>query len=99
MSDLTSSSPWSGVELESTGRRLSSLRVGMVTHYMPPHIGGIENVAEALFRVYRATGCDVRWVASQVLTTAEPHEDGRIHVGCWNGFERWLGVPWPIWGP
>jgi len=20
-------------------------------------------------------------------------------VACWNGLERWLGVPWPVWGP
>ena len=83
----------------STGRRPATLRVGQVTHYMPPHIGGIELVAEALFNAYGRAGWEVRWVASHAPVTAAPREGGRIRVGCWNGLERRLGVPWPLWGP
>lgn len=70
----------------------------MVSHYMPPHAGGIQTVADALYAVYAASGCEVRWVASRVPRTAAPREEGRIRVGCWNSLERWFGVPWPIWG-
>ncbi len=87
------------VEAKLTGLPTSAIRVGVVTHYMPPHIGGIEVVAEALFGAYVRAGCDVLWVASRVPVTAPPCEDGRIRVRCWNGLERRFGVPWPVWGP
>ncbi len=66
---------------------------------MPPHLGGLEVVAQALFDIYATAGYEVRWVASRVPADQPPTEDGRIRVGTWNGLERWLGVPWPIWGP
>lgn len=81
------------------GRPAGALRIGVVTHYVPPHIGGVEIVAQALLSAYQAAGCEVRWVASRVAETeaAERHEC--ILVGSWNGLERWWGVPWPLWGP
>jgi glycosyltransferase involved in cell wall biosynthesis len=66
---------------------------------MPPHLGGIELVAESLFAAYRAAGLDARWVAARVPASAAASEEGRIRVACWNGLERKLGVPWPVWGP
>lgn len=74
------------------------MRIGIVTHYMPPHIGGIELVADSLFHAYRASGFDVRWVAARAPAGAPAREDGRIRVACWNWLERKLGVPWPILG-
>lgn len=76
-----------------------SIKIGMVTHYMPPHLGGIELIAEDLFRQYREAGCKVRWIASRVPTQAPVSENGRIRIGCLNWLETYLGVPWPIWGP
>ncbi len=87
------------MRLHPTGEPPSALRVGIVTHYMPPHIGGIELIAEALFGTYAAAGWEVRWIASRAPETAAPREGGRIRVGCWNGLERRFGVPWPVWGP
>lgn len=81
------------------GPGVPGLRVGVVTHYMPPHLGGIELFAEALCRGYRATGLDVTWVASRVPPDAPPREPGRVRVACWNWPERRLGVPWPVWSP
>lgn len=75
------------------------MRVGIVTHYMPPHVAGIELVAEALFAAYAAAGWDVRWVASRVPKTSAAEEGGRIRVPCWNGLEYRFRVPWPVWGP
>jgi glycosyltransferase involved in cell wall biosynthesis len=74
------------------------MKIGIVTHYMPPHIGGIEIVADSLFNAYRAAGFETRWVAAREPSTEAALEDGRIRVGCWNGLERRLGVPWPILG-
>ena len=74
------------------------MRIGIVTHYMPPHIGGIEIVADSLFRAYRAAGFDVRWLAAREPATVAAREDGRIRVPCWNVLESKLGVPWPILG-
>jgi glycosyltransferase involved in cell wall biosynthesis len=70
----------------------------MVTHYMPPHPGGIETVAESLFNMYKAAGFQVRWIASRDPVNTMSRESGTIRVRCWNGFERWIGVPWPVWG-
>ena len=74
------------------------LRIGLVTHYMPPHHGGIERVAETLFVGYEKSGLDVRWVASRVPPSTPDVEGNRIRVPCWNWPERALGVPVPLWG-
>jgi glycosyltransferase involved in cell wall biosynthesis len=74
------------------------LRVALVTHYMPPHIGGIELVAESLFNSYRRSGLEVRWIASRVPRESAASEEARIRVGCWNGLESLLSVPLPVWG-
>lgn len=74
------------------------MRIAIVTHYMPPHIGGIELLAESLYQAYIAAGHEVRWIASRVPATAPAREQGRIRVGCLNVPERKLGVPWPVWG-
>jgi D-inositol-3-phosphate glycosyltransferase len=73
------------------------MKLGVVTHYMPPHQGGIEHVAEVLFSGYAEAGIDVRWIASRVPAAAPAREARRIRVRCWNGPERRLGVPVPIW--
>lgn len=75
------------------------MKIGVVTHYMPPHIGGIELVADSLYRAYLDAGFEVRWVASREPSDSARREDGRIRVGSWNGLERKLGVPWPVLGP
>ena len=66
---------------------------------MPPHLGGLEVLAENLFRAYKEAGCEVRWVASREPVTAPEFDDGRIRVARYNWSERRLGVPWPVWGP
>lgn len=76
----------------------AGLRIGIVTHYMPPHVGGIELFAAGLAQAYAASGHAVRWVASRVPAEAPAREAGRLRVSCWNGLERRLGVPWPVWG-
>ena len=75
------------------------IRVAMVSHYMPPHPGGIERVAESLYAAYRARGFAVRWLASDLPRGTPAGDPGRIRVPAWNVLERRLGVPVPLWGP
>jgi len=86
------------VKVEPNGQGRPALRIGIITHYMPPHMGGVELVADALAGICMSAGCEVRWVASRVPATTAAREGERIRVGCWNGLERRLGVPWPVWG-
>lgn len=65
---------------------------------MPPHMGGIELVADSLYRAYLAAGFETRWLAARDPETAPAREEGRIRVSCWNGLEQKLGVPWPVFG-
>jgi glycosyltransferase involved in cell wall biosynthesis len=75
------------------------MKIGLITHYMPPHNGGIERVAEMLFTAYTTRGFEVRWLASRDPGDTPPREGDRIRVPCWNGLECRLGVPVPLWGP
>lgn len=76
------------------------LKVLLVSHYYPPHLGGIENVVHAEARYLTAAG-----VAVTVLTSGERNsvsdEDGVrvVRVRAWNGLERKAGVPFPMMGP
>lgn len=70
--------------------------MGQVSHYMPPHIGGLQRVAAALEGALIEGGHDVRWVASAV--PAGESGPGRVRVRCWDGLNRRFGVPMPVWG-
>lgn len=76
----------------------SALRILEVTHYMPPHVGGIEMVAESLVRGLGGRGHDVRWLSSAVSAPAG-REGDRIRVPAWNVLEEKGGVPYPLWAP
>ncbi|MDP9821750.1 glycosyltransferase family 4 protein [Nocardioides massiliensis] len=77
------------------------LRVGVLAHYYPPHVGGLEVVAREV-----ANGLTRRGHEVTVVTSACPgapgamDEDGvtvrRVRVGNW--FER-HGVPFPVFAP
>lgn len=77
-----------------------SLRVLLVSHYYPPHHGGIERVVrdEAVRLV--ALGHEVA-----VLTSGERGgrtvEEGVVvvRIAAWNGAERKAGVPFPLLAP
>lgn len=69
-----------------------------MSSFMPAHLGGTEQIAENLFQGYARHGIDTRWVASDIPASGPRHDGGRVRVPCFNGIERWLGVPVPIWG-
>jgi glycosyltransferase involved in cell wall biosynthesis len=80
-------------------REKNLMKIGMITHYMPPHNGGIERVAEQLAAAYRRRRYEVRWLASHDPAGTPRREGDQIRVPCWNGLERRLQVPLPLWGP
>lgn len=83
------------------GGASAAVRLGVVAHYYPPHVGGLEVVARQV-----ATGLVERGHDVTVLTSACPGpagrtvEDGvvvrRVPVANW--FER-HGVPFPVFAP
>ena len=81
-------------EVESS----AGLRIGVVSSFMPPHLGGLEVAAETIFNAYVAAGHEVSWIASRVPKSIAARDGQRVRVGCWNGLEEWFGIPWPIWG-
>jgi glycosyltransferase involved in cell wall biosynthesis len=74
------------------------VRVGLVSTYMPPHPGGIEQVASNTFEAYRRLGAEVRWVTSRIPKALLPAEGPITRVPCCNAVEDRLGVPVPLWG-
>ncbi len=73
------------------------MRILVVTHYQPPHFGGIETVAAVLAERYRRAGHDVVWLSSDLPPTPAP--PGCVRVPAWNFAEEKLGVPYPLWHP
>jgi glycosyltransferase involved in cell wall biosynthesis len=81
--------------------RPRSLGIAVFSHFYPPHVGGLEIVAQRV-----ATGLAERGHRVEVLTSASPGtpglsvEDGvsvrRLRVA--NSFER-HGIPFPVFGP
>jgi D-inositol-3-phosphate glycosyltransferase len=79
------------------------MRVLVVSTYFPPHVGGVEVVAERQARVLSRAGHDVV-VATSRWDPAQPaHEvrDGyQVHrLPANNTIERRLGIPYPVIGP
>jgi D-inositol-3-phosphate glycosyltransferase len=78
-------------------------RILIVSHYFPPHLGGIENVAREQAKHLASVGFDVT-----VLTTAVGEAPGLrrqsdgyavARVKAWNGINERTGVPFPVVGP
>ncbi|GGO71857.1 glycosyltransferase family 4 protein [Nocardioides deserti] len=84
-----------------TARPTGSLRIGVVAHFYPPHVGGLEVVAKQV-----ATGLATRGHRVDVLTSAGGGQPGTtvehgVHVTrlrAFDGLER-HGVPFPVFGP
>lgn len=74
--------------------------LALVTHYYPAHRGGVERVAAELARrLADGHGWTITWMASDVDPAPEglPESVHLIPAPAWNGIERHVGVPWPIW--
>ncbi|WP_035845639.1 glycosyltransferase family 4 protein [Kitasatospora azatica] len=79
---------------------MTPYRVLLVSHYYPPHLGGIENVVHQEALRLAALGAEVT-----VLTSGQRSEESRadgvrvVRVAAWNGFEQRAGVPFPVLSP
>jgi glycosyltransferase involved in cell wall biosynthesis len=81
--------------------RMKETTVLIGTHYFAHHGGGIERVAGELAKAYAdMLGMNVVWVASDC--DVPPPEAAKLHMlpmPSWNGIERIIGLPYPIWSP
>src|SRR2546423_10951594 len=78
-------------------------RICLVTHYMPPHRGGVERVAERRAEAYAAAGQQVTWLATSAggAPPGSERDAGieRIRVPASNTLERRFGMPYPLVPP
>lgn len=80
---------------------VQSKQVVIVTHYYPPHTGGIELVAHNQARRLAASGHHVSVVTSRVSRQEKSGMQDGVHikrVRALNFFERY-GVPFPLFSP
>ncbi|KPI07990.1 glycosyl transferase group 1 [Actinobacteria bacterium OK074] len=77
------------------------LRVLLVSHYYPPHVGGIENVVHHEAVELAAQGAEVTVLTSGERSCVTVGADGVrvVRVAAWNGPERRAGVPYPVFSP
>ena len=76
------------------------MRFLMVTHYFASHQGGIELVAEKLFRGLVRRQCEVVWAAANVSTAPAKEAYGTaLPLKTWNGVEAITGLPFPVPSP
>ena len=73
------------------------MKILMATHYFGSHKGGIESVADRLFRALAVRGQEVVWVASDVTSAPEPIRTSRpVSLQGSNFVEKKIGVPFPF---
>jgi D-inositol-3-phosphate glycosyltransferase len=78
------------------------MKIAVFVHYLPPHIGGIEVVAEGQIMALAAAGQDI-----SVITSACNSKSGLIEsdgytvrrIPAWNYFEERMGAVFPIYSP
>jgi glycosyltransferase involved in cell wall biosynthesis len=75
-------------------------RVLLVSHYYPPHIGGIENVVRNEAGHLRRAGVEVTVLTSGARTVTEDDDGVRVvRIAAWNLLEKRAGVPFPLLSP
>jgi glycosyltransferase involved in cell wall biosynthesis len=79
------------------------VQIVQLSHYMPPHIGGIEFVAQLVARGLAARGHRVTWFGSAPgHPTKAPNDADNprvVNVPAFNWPERRFGLPYPVWSP
>jgi D-inositol-3-phosphate glycosyltransferase len=79
------------------------MRVLLVSHVAPPHIGGVESVVWMEAQAFRDAGHEVVWVTSDGTGDGTPPEEGErlriVRVKALHLLERWFGVAYPFFAP
>lgn len=86
----------------TTSRRRGAgpLRVLLVSHFYPPHVGGIENVVRREAEGLLSQGAEVTVLTSADCSSVTVERGVRVvRVAAWNGAERRAGVPFPLFSP
>jgi glycosyltransferase involved in cell wall biosynthesis len=73
------------------------MKILMTSHYFASHNGGIEIVAEELFRGLAASGQQVVWLAGDATLPPNPIAGSRaVSVRVFNFVEEKIGLPFPV---
>jgi glycosyltransferase involved in cell wall biosynthesis len=73
------------------------MKILMGSHYFASHQGGIEIVADALFRGLAASGQEVVWLAGDTTPSPNPVARSRpVSLRVFNFVEQKIGLPFPI---
>ena len=72
------------------------MRILTITHYQPPHWGGIEMTAAALQARYQRMGHEAIWLASDIPVAAPAA--GQVRVPASDLPFKAAGVAYPLWG-
>ena len=79
------------------------MRVLLVSHHAPPHIGGVENLVVAEANALLAEGHDVVWITSDGAGAGQAVPDHArlrvLRVRAWHGIERRFRIAFPIFAP
>lgn len=79
------------------------MRVLLVSHHAPPHIGGVESVVHLEAEALVAAGHEVVWVTSDSDGAGDKpveHERLRlVRVKAWHGIERRWRIAYPLFAP
>jgi glycosyltransferase involved in cell wall biosynthesis len=73
------------------------MKILMASHYFASHQGGIEIVADELFRRLAASGQEVVWLAGDATPPPLPIATSRsVSLSVFNFVEKKIGLPFPI---
>lgn len=79
------------------------MRVLLVSHHAPPHIGGVETLVQMQAEALLDAGHDVTWVTSDGGGAGAPppaHPRLRVlRVRAWHGIERRWRIAYPLYAP
>jgi len=79
------------------------MRCLIVSHYVLPHIGGVEHLVDMEARALAEAGHEVLLVASDGTGHGEipqyPASVRVVRVPAWHGLEQYWGVPYPLCSP
>ena len=84
---------------KSGGERTRAILV--VSAFFPSHGGGIEVVAGNLVRGFVDRGGEVFWIAGGPASELPDWKLGNLHIfqaASLDVLERWIGLPFPVWG-
>ena len=79
------------------------MKIVLISHYFPPHVGGIEYVAQNQAKYLAKKGHDVSVITSAIGTKKGRHKDSDgytvFRIAASNMMEKKTGVPFPIFSP